>query len=121
MVGLLVMPPAMIKEVLFNRWPFGGALCDIWHAIDVCSSTASILNLLGIAFDRCAPFPHVPSGPPRPVPHSRAKPRPVSSPVPLNSTCTTRHYTSSSSLFLPIAIPSDARLGKSIAAPQEYY
>ncbi|XP_052863479.1 5-hydroxytryptamine receptor 1-like [Anopheles cruzii] len=50
-VALLVMPPALLYEVL-EEWRFGEVFCDIWVAFDVLSCTASILNLCAISVDR---------------------------------------------------------------------
>ncbi|CAF1413896.1 unnamed protein product [Rotaria sp. Silwood1] len=51
-VGLIVMPFAIIQVIYGEYWPFGNTYCDIWHSIDVCASTASILDLCVIALDR---------------------------------------------------------------------
>ncbi|CAF3357335.1 unnamed protein product [Rotaria socialis] len=51
-VGLGVMPFAIIQIIYGEYWPFGKTCCDIWHSIDVCASTASILDLCVIALDR---------------------------------------------------------------------
>ncbi|CAF4341380.1 unnamed protein product [Rotaria sp. Silwood2] len=51
-VGLIVMPFAIIQVIYGEYWPFGKTFCDIWHSIDVCASTASILDLCVIALDR---------------------------------------------------------------------
>ncbi|XP_035773028.1 5-hydroxytryptamine receptor 1-like [Anopheles albimanus] len=50
-VALLVMPPALLYEVL-EEWRFGEVFCDIWVSFDVLSCTASILNLCAISVDR---------------------------------------------------------------------
>ncbi|XP_036224760.1 5-hydroxytryptamine receptor 1 [Bactrocera oleae] len=50
-VALLVMPMAMLYEVL-DKWNFGPILCDIWVSFDVLCCTASILNLCAISVDR---------------------------------------------------------------------
>ncbi|KAK4470624.1 hypothetical protein MN116_006160 [Schistosoma mekongi] len=66
LLGAIVMPFAVIdllrsiyKECLpkeqqdqYVVWPFGQAWCDTWHAFDVLSSTASILNLCAISVER---------------------------------------------------------------------
>ncbi|TNN21167.1 Dopamine receptor 4 [Schistosoma japonicum] len=66
LLGAIVMPFAVIdllrsiyKECLpkeqqdqYVIWPFGQAWCDTWHAFDVLSSTASILNLCAISVER---------------------------------------------------------------------
>jgi hypothetical protein len=51
-VGLIVMPFAIIQVIYGDYWPFGKTYCDLWHSIDVCASTASILDLCVIALDR---------------------------------------------------------------------
>jgi dopamine D1-like receptor len=51
-VGLIVMPFAIIQVIFGDYWPFGKTYCDLWHSIDVCASTASILDLCVIALDR---------------------------------------------------------------------
>ena len=51
-VGLIVMPFAIVQVIYGEYWPFGRACCDLWHSIDVCVSTASILDLCVIALDR---------------------------------------------------------------------
>lgn len=37
---------------LLGYWPFGEAYCQFWICLDITCSTASILNLCAIAFDR---------------------------------------------------------------------
>lgn len=51
-VGLIVMPFAIIQVIYGDYWPFGKTYCDLWHSIDICASTASILDLCVIALDR---------------------------------------------------------------------
>ena len=51
-VGLVVMPFAIVQVIYGDYWPFGKTSCDLWHSIDVCASTASILDLCVIALDR---------------------------------------------------------------------
>lgn len=51
MVGLVVMPPAMLNE-LYGRWVLDSAFCCIWHSFDVMCCSASILNLCVISLDR---------------------------------------------------------------------
>ncbi|CAF1585768.1 unnamed protein product [Rotaria sp. Silwood1] len=51
-VGLIVMPFAIVQVIYGDYWPFGKTCCDLWHSIDVCASTASILDLCVIALDR---------------------------------------------------------------------
>lgn len=52
LMGLIVMPFAMLNELGPQVWIFGQILCDVWHAFDVLSTTASILNLCMIAIER---------------------------------------------------------------------
>lgn len=51
-VAILVMPMAMMTEVMGNYWAFGPMVCDLWVSIDVLSCAASILNLCMISVDR---------------------------------------------------------------------
>lgn len=51
-VGLIVMPFAIVQVMYGDYWPLGRTYCDLWHSIDVCASTASILDLCVIALDR---------------------------------------------------------------------
>lgn len=51
MVGLVVMPPAMLN-VLYGRWVLARGLCLLWAAFDVMCCSASILNLCLISLDR---------------------------------------------------------------------
>lgn len=51
-VGLIVMPFGIVHVVYKDNWPLGKTFCDLWHSIDVCASTASILDLCVIALDR---------------------------------------------------------------------
>lgn len=41
-------------QVNNQKWYIGQTLCNIYLVMDVCASTASILNLLSISIDRCA-------------------------------------------------------------------
>ncbi|XP_007656948.2 D(1B) dopamine receptor [Ornithorhynchus anatinus] len=50
LVALLVMPWKAAAEVA-GHWPFG-AFCDVWVALDIMCSTASILHLCLIGLDR---------------------------------------------------------------------
>lgn len=54
LMGLAVMPMAVYREVTGPGWPwpFDRNVCDLWHALDVLSSTASIINLCLIAVER---------------------------------------------------------------------
>ncbi|XP_053431691.1 5-hydroxytryptamine receptor 6 isoform X2 [Nycticebus coucang] len=51
MVGLVVMPPAMLNA-LYGRWVLARSLCLLWTAFDVMCCSASILNLCLISLDR---------------------------------------------------------------------
>ena len=46
------MPFSATSQAMNNQWIFGDDWCDIWHAMDVLSSTASIWNLCVISLDR---------------------------------------------------------------------
>uniref|UniRef100_A0A915ETQ9 G-protein coupled receptors family 1 profile domain-containing protein n=1 Tax=Ditylenchus dipsaci TaxID=166011 RepID=A0A915ETQ9_9BILA len=50
-VSVLVMIFAAANDLL-GYWPFGEAYCQFWICLDIACSTASILNLCSIAFDR---------------------------------------------------------------------
>ncbi|XP_015914699.1 probable G-protein coupled receptor No18 [Parasteatoda tepidariorum] len=52
LVGLLVMPFAVVKEVTDGLWLFGQVACELWVSLDVMLCTASILNLCCISLDR---------------------------------------------------------------------
>ncbi|XP_004458677.1 5-hydroxytryptamine receptor 6 [Dasypus novemcinctus] len=51
MVGLVVMPPAMLNAA-YGRWVLARGLCRLWAAFDVMCCSASILNLCLISLDR---------------------------------------------------------------------
>lgn len=51
MVGLVVMPPAMLNQ-LYGHWVLRGDFCSLWYAFDVMCCSASILNLCVISLDR---------------------------------------------------------------------
>nr|XP_006642180.1 PREDICTED: 5-hydroxytryptamine receptor 6 [Lepisosteus oculatus] len=51
MVGLAVMPPAMLNA-LCGRWVLAPGLCSVWVSFDVMCCSASILNLCLISLDR---------------------------------------------------------------------
>ena len=50
LVGAMVMPFALVNDL--SSWRFGQDFCKLWIASDVMCSTASILNLMAISFDR---------------------------------------------------------------------
>ncbi|KAI6215026.1 G-PROTEIN-RECEP-F1-2 domain-containing protein [Aphelenchoides besseyi] len=52
LVGLVVMPLALVDLLYDHNWPFGRLLCSIWATTDVLLCTASILNLCVISLDR---------------------------------------------------------------------
>ncbi|CAH8522529.1 unnamed protein product [Schistosoma turkestanicum] len=66
LLGTIVMPFAVVdvlrsihkdrlpknQQDQYVLWPFGQNWCDLWHAFDVLSSTASILNLCAISVER---------------------------------------------------------------------
>ncbi|KAG8537292.1 hypothetical protein GDO81_024769, partial [Engystomops pustulosus] len=51
MVGLVVMPPAMLNE-LYGKWVLDVEFCSVWYSFDVMCCSASILNLCVISLDR---------------------------------------------------------------------
>ncbi|MCL4168680.1 UNVERIFIED_CONTAM: hypothetical protein GTU68_028411, partial [Idotea baltica] len=46
------MPLSIMNEVMNKNWIMSQSMCDCWLAADVWLSTASILNLVVIGFDR---------------------------------------------------------------------
>lgn len=50
-IGILVMPFTLIYKV-FQFWPFGVTLCQIWLATDVWLCTTSTLTICAIGIDR---------------------------------------------------------------------
>ncbi|KAH7706937.1 CRE-TYRA-3 protein, partial [Aphelenchoides avenae] len=52
LVGVVVMPMALVDLLHRHNWPFGALLCGIWATSDVLLCTASILNLCIISLDR---------------------------------------------------------------------
>ncbi|CAM4856633.1 unnamed protein product [Rotaria socialis] len=64
LVGLFIMPLAMVLEITNNKWLLGSVMCDIWTSTDVLLCTSSILNFLVISIDRYCiinhPFKYAP-------------------------------------------------------------
>ncbi|CAM4603775.1 unnamed protein product [Leuciscus chuanchicus] len=52
LLGLLVMPVAMVTIVYGYSWPLPASLCPVWIYLDVLFSTASIMHLCAISLDR---------------------------------------------------------------------
>ncbi|XP_017761888.1 PREDICTED: octopamine receptor-like [Eufriesea mexicana] len=52
LVGLAVMPPAVLLQLTGGTWMLGEVLCDSWVSLDVLLCTASILSLCAISIDR---------------------------------------------------------------------
>ncbi|KAM4659157.1 5-hydroxytryptamine receptor 2B [Amazona ochrocephala] len=52
LVGLFVMPIALLMILFDNAWPLPTVLCPIWLFLDVLFSTASIMHLCAISLDR---------------------------------------------------------------------
>ncbi|CAO4382931.1 unnamed protein product [Caenorhabditis nigoni] len=51
-VGVIVMPMNSLFEMANHSWLFGLPMCDVFHAMDILASTASIWNLCVISLDR---------------------------------------------------------------------
>ncbi|XP_061832307.1 5-hydroxytryptamine receptor 2B [Nerophis lumbriciformis] len=68
LVGVLVMPIALVT-VLYNAdWPLPDFICPIWLFLDVLFSTASIMHLCAISLDRYIAIK-------KPIQHSQYKSR----------------------------------------------
>ncbi len=52
LVGLVVVPFAIIDTVTGGYWYFSVVWCDLWHALDILGCTASICHLCVISLDR---------------------------------------------------------------------
>ncbi|XP_043926624.1 5-hydroxytryptamine receptor 2B [Protopterus annectens] len=52
LVGMLVMPIALLIILFNSKWPLPEGLCPIWIFLDVLFSTASIMHLCAISLDR---------------------------------------------------------------------
>uniref|UniRef100_A0A3Q2NU96 5-hydroxytryptamine receptor 2B n=1 Tax=Fundulus heteroclitus TaxID=8078 RepID=A0A3Q2NU96_FUNHE len=68
LVGVLVMPIALVTILYNSRWPLPDFLCPIWLFLDVLFSTASIMHLCAISLDRYIAIK-------RPIQHSQYKSR----------------------------------------------
>nr|CAC86248.1 5-HT2B serotonin receptor [Tetraodon fluviatilis] len=68
LVGLLVMPIALITILYDSDWPLPEPLCPIWLFLDVLFSTASIMHLCAISLDRYIAIK-------KPIQHSQYKSR----------------------------------------------
>lgn len=52
LVGVLIMPIALVDLMQNHHWTFGRIVCKLWTTADVFLCTASILNLCVISLDR---------------------------------------------------------------------
>ncbi|XP_014616455.1 PREDICTED: tyramine receptor 1-like [Polistes canadensis] len=52
LVGLAVMPPAVLLQLNGASWELGEILCDSWLSLDILLCSASILSLCAISIDR---------------------------------------------------------------------
>ncbi|XP_007900730.1 5-hydroxytryptamine receptor 2B [Callorhinchus milii] len=52
LVGLLVMPVALLNILFNSEWVLPSELCPIWIFLDILLSTASIMHLCAISLDR---------------------------------------------------------------------
>ncbi|KAK5869804.1 hypothetical protein PBY51_024494 [Eleginops maclovinus] len=68
LVGLLVMPIALVTVLYNSGWPLPEPLCPIWLFLDVLFSTASIMHLCAISLDRYIAIK-------KPIQHSQYKSR----------------------------------------------
>ncbi|XP_057181991.1 5-hydroxytryptamine receptor 2B [Triplophysa rosa] len=68
LVGVLVMPIALVTVLFHSRWPLPDFLCPIWLFLDVLFSTASIMHLCAISLDRYIAIK-------KPIQHSQFKSR----------------------------------------------
>uniref|UniRef100_A0A8C6WW51 5-hydroxytryptamine receptor 2B n=1 Tax=Neogobius melanostomus TaxID=47308 RepID=A0A8C6WW51_9GOBI len=68
LVGLLVMPIALVTVLYNSDWPLPEFICPIWLFLDVLFSTASIMHLCAISLDRYIAIK-------RPIQHSQYKSR----------------------------------------------
>ncbi|XP_057697367.1 5-hydroxytryptamine receptor 2B [Corythoichthys intestinalis] len=68
LVGLLVMPVALVTVLYNSDWPLPDFICPIWLFLDVLFSTASIMHLCAISLDRYIAIK-------KPIQHSQFKSR----------------------------------------------
>ncbi|MBN3321419.1 5HT2B protein, partial [Atractosteus spatula] len=68
LVGLFVMPIALVTVLFNSSWPLPRFLCPIWIFLDVLFSTASIMHLCAISLDRYIAIK-------KPIQHSQYKSR----------------------------------------------
>ncbi|XP_073332545.1 5-hydroxytryptamine receptor 2B [Pagrus major] len=68
LVGLLVMPIALVTVLNNSNWPLPDPLCPFWVFFDVLFSTASIMHLCAISLDRYIAIK-------KPIQHSQYKSR----------------------------------------------
>ncbi|XP_077463700.1 5-hydroxytryptamine receptor 2B [Stigmatopora argus] len=68
LVGLLVMPIALVTVLYNSDWPLPDFICPIWLFLDVLFSTASIMHLCAISLDRYIAIK-------KPIQHSQFKSR----------------------------------------------
>ncbi|XP_061634709.1 5-hydroxytryptamine receptor 2B [Phyllopteryx taeniolatus] len=68
LVGLLVMPIALVTVLHNSGWPLPDFICPIWLFLDVLFSTASIMHLCAISLDRYIAIK-------KPIQHSQYKSR----------------------------------------------
>ncbi|XP_033821382.1 5-hydroxytryptamine receptor 2B [Periophthalmus magnuspinnatus] len=68
LVGLLVMPIALVTVLYNSEWPLPEFVCPIWLFLDVLFSTASIMHLCAISLDRYIAIK-------KPIQHSQYKSR----------------------------------------------
>ncbi|XP_036409749.1 5-hydroxytryptamine receptor 2B-like [Megalops cyprinoides] len=68
LVGLLVMPIALVTVLFNSGWPLPEFLCPIWLFLDVLFSTSSIMHLCAISLDRYIAIK-------KPIQHSQYKSR----------------------------------------------
>lgn len=52
LVGVTVLPPAILITHFDGVWVLGWILCDVWISLDILLCTASILSLCAISIDR---------------------------------------------------------------------